>query len=504
MVFNEQLPEWHATGVEPPESKKNQGWQPDDKPPADWFNWLFNRIYKVLVEIRNTLSGHVENPAPHSGHETPDGATQKANAALTEAKGYTDGHAEKKDTHGAGSGYYLAKTSRQDQLPAWEDVQGKPSSYQPSAHQHTKSDISDFPISMTPSAHKTTHASGGSDALTPADIGAETPAGAQAKATAAASAALAAANDYTDQEVGEVAGDLASHLADTVPHGIGDKSTLLTTEKSTIVGAINELFTDVSNGKTSIASAIADMGQLAAGSDTFAQLAAKIRDISKDATAGVGDVLAGKTFYQGGVKRTGTIPSKGAATITPGTANQVISAGQYLSGAQTILGSPNLLSENIKRGVDIFGVNGILDYGPYLRPYDLGIENIAIVNGYSQDVTGSGSVTKESNRIKFYYSGVGERSVVTDTTINLTNIKYILVDWEISGSYQPTLYLVASTTKIAGGGTSNAYVMVYDYARNFSILDVSSLSGYFYIRVHLISVNALGSGTGYLHRILLV
>lgn len=216
MVFNEQLPEWHATGVEPPESKKNQGWQPDDKPPADWFNWLFNRIYKVLVEIRNTLSGHVEDPAPHSGHETPDGATQKANAALTEAKGYTDGHAEKKDTHGAGSGYYLAKTSRQDQLPAWEDVQGKPSSYQPSAHQHTKSDISDFPISMTPSAHKTTHASGGSDALTPADIGAETPAGAQAKATAAASAALAAANDYTDQEVGEVAGDLASHLADTV------------------------------------------------------------------------------------------------------------------------------------------------------------------------------------------------------------------------------------------------------------------------------------------------
>ena len=94
MVFNEQLPEWHATGVEPPESKKNQGWQPDDKPPADWFNWLFNRIYKVLVEIRNTLSGHVEDPAPHSGHETPAGAQAKAtaaaSAALAAANDYTD------------------------------------------------------------------------------------------------------------------------------------------------------------------------------------------------------------------------------------------------------------------------------------------------------------------------------------------------------------------------------------------------------------------------------
>jgi len=96
------------------------------------------------------------------GAETPSGAQTKANAAEANAKGYTNTHAGTKNTHGVGSGHYIAKTSRSDQLPAWSDVQGKPSNF-------------------TPSAHKSTHAIGGSDALSPADIGAETPAGAQAK-----------------------------------------------------------------------------------------------------------------------------------------------------------------------------------------------------------------------------------------------------------------------------------------------------------------------------------
>lgn len=160
MAFNEKLPEWYNVGVEPPESKKSEGWKPDDKPPADWFNWLLHRAYKALDEIRSKFSSH------EAGNST----------------------------HGVGEGYYVAKTSSADQLPAYTDIKGKPESFPPNAHSHATSEITDFPASMTPTAHKSTHASGGADALSPADIGAAT------------------------------ASDLAAHKAETTPVTIHAKS----------------------------------------------------------------------------------------------------------------------------------------------------------------------------------------------------------------------------------------------------------------------------------------
>lgn len=51
---------------------------------------------------------------------------------------------------------------------------------------------------------------------------------------------------------------------------------------------------------------------------------------------------------------------QGAQTIIPTTSDRTISAGQFLTGAQTIKGDANLLSSNIKSGVSIFGVDGSL------------------------------------------------------------------------------------------------------------------------------------------------
>lgn len=50
--------------------------------------------------------------------------------------------------------------------------------------------------------------------------------------------------------------------------------------------------------------------------------------------------------------------TKTATTYTPTTSNQTIAAGTYCSGVQTIKGDVNLKSENIKSGVNIFGVTG--------------------------------------------------------------------------------------------------------------------------------------------------
>lgn len=47
-----------------------------------------------------------------------------------------------------------------------------------------------------------------------------------------------------------------------------------------------------------------------------------------------------------------------AQTITPGTSNKTITSGRYLTGNQTIVGDADLKAENIKKGVNIFGVNG--------------------------------------------------------------------------------------------------------------------------------------------------
>lgn len=55
--------------------------------------------------------------------------------------------------------------------------------------------------------------------------------------------------------------------------------------------------------------------------------------------------------------------TKGATTYTPTTTNQTISSGQYLTGAQTILGDANLLAENIKKDVSIFSVVGTYEGG---------------------------------------------------------------------------------------------------------------------------------------------
>lgn len=75
--------------------------------------------------------------------------------------------------------------------------------------------------------------------------------------------------------------------------------------------------------------------------------------------AGAAQILSGyQAINADGEIVTGTIPSQGAQTITPGTSAKAIAAGRYLSGTQTIAGDADLVAGNIKSGVNLFGVNG--------------------------------------------------------------------------------------------------------------------------------------------------
>jgi hypothetical protein len=87
--FNEQQPDWQPEGTEPPASKKATGFVPGEKPPADYFNWLFTRISKVTAEIRSKLIGAFSGSSGH-GHTGIDGDGPKitssglANGAATD------------------------------------------------------------------------------------------------------------------------------------------------------------------------------------------------------------------------------------------------------------------------------------------------------------------------------------------------------------------------------------------------------------------------------------
>lgn len=84
---------------------------------------------------------------------------------------------------------------------------------------------------------------------------------------------------------------------------------------------------------------------------------------TSDATATSSDILLSKTAYAKGEKITGTIEFLAEQEYIPTIEDISIPLGKYLSGNQILKGSPNLLSENIKKGVEIFGVTGTFEGG---------------------------------------------------------------------------------------------------------------------------------------------
>ncbi|MBQ6765341.1 MAG: hypothetical protein IJP45_09200 [Paludibacteraceae bacterium] len=81
------------------------------------------------------------------------------------------------------------------------------------------------------------------------------------------------------------------------------------------------------------------------------------KTVSVTPTVSAGYVASG-TAGNSDVSLTASVTTKAAATITPGTSNQTIASGTYLTGTQTIAGDANLVASKIVYPYSIFGVNG--------------------------------------------------------------------------------------------------------------------------------------------------
>ncbi|SHK93078.1 tail fiber protein [Desulforamulus aeronauticus] len=324
-----------------------------------------------------------------------------------------------------------------------------------------------------------------------------------------------------------------------------------------------QAFTQASDGKTQVATAITGKGVSATGGDTFSQLATKIGQINTGVTpagtAVAGDVLASKTFINsGGTVLTGTMVNRGAITITPSATDQNITAG-YHSGAgkvsavvvpaanvltgTTIAGtagtmvnrsggwhigtfignnptvgtlikppagyydgatdsyvyvkSNDLIPENIKQGLNIFGVTGTLPPADIQTIWFSDWAAIPLVRGQTQTGSVNFNVSNNnpadwlgSNKVISIYSNKGyDNAVVTDLPVNLTGINKVGVLMKCNGD----CYFIASTNKMGEYTEYDAMLKIAyttSEVTNTSTfmklvkLDVSALSGYYYIRLH--------------------
>jgi len=313
----------------------------------------------------------------------------------------------------------------------------------------------------------------------------------QRDANGRAKVAAPSASDDIARKAETDAALTAANAADTK---VGDIATLQTTSKNNTVAAINELFQNVSDGKTKVASAITDMGQTASGSDTFEQLTAKIRDISKNASAVAADVLPGKTFYAGGVLQIGTMPV-GTQIFTPGAAELIIPTGYY--AGSKVAAVSGLTAANIKQGSTVGGVAGNFTNDADAVASELLTGKSAYVKG--NKVTGNmanrtGHVTGQSSSVSGttlrirpqpgYYPGDAANSAqLSDANFLAANIRKGTSIFGLVGS------LVEGVPKAVGIGNVDTN----------SILTVEGLD--FRPGVILIDRFILGTGNDYYYRI---
>ncbi len=153
-------------------------------------------------------------------------------------------------------------------------------------------------------------------------------------------------------------------------------------------------------------------------------------DLTQDTVAANRMLSGTKAHDSNGNAVTGNIQSKSAQTYTPGASAQTIAAGQYLSGAQTIAGDAGLTAENIKKGVQIFGVTGAYEGEAFAFVL------VTYPEGSTVSCTNSSGNKDITNTQKLFYIQQGVvpfNCVVTATDGTQTTSKTVSIEYEGQG-----------------------------------------------------------------------
>lgn len=118
----------------------------------------------------------------------------------------------------------------------------------------------------------------------------------------------------------------------------------------------------VANGNVTAPSTISGINATVS-TDANTLTLTKIVSVTPNVTT-AGYISAG-TAGDASISLMASVITKAAATITPGTTDQIIAANTYLTGTQTISGDSNLVGSNIISGASIFGVNGTVVINKY-------------------------------------------------------------------------------------------------------------------------------------------
>ena len=146
-------------------------------------------------------------------------------------------------------------------------------------------------------------------------------------------------------EVRELSGETAKLGIDEMTVKISDANTEIDEQTSLLIQAVAAL-----NGKAAGEGSADPILQNKTVTPTASQ-----QTVTADSGYDGLDTVTVNAIPSSYVKPSAT---KAATTYTPGTSNQTIAAGTYLSGTQTIKGDANLKAANIASGVSIFGIAG--------------------------------------------------------------------------------------------------------------------------------------------------